>query len=295
MERLKRYFLVIKFGFMVFLASAFLASSSVAAENPFPWKYGGYQNVNELYLKYRSVNREALQDFQNFVKGDLKSTITELWFSKDPASLRIDKYVEFSSMKCDRFKGKEWEKITFDGKTYILAERLIQTGTTGVFYRLDNIETIYVEGGKASDTCEYKKETLTKQTPSLEGTLMQLTIIPYIAEPESKEIDISMIEYDKALDPKKYEETMEAWKKQHEKAGRKTAKRDTSFGLIHFPAEGYEYIDVDMGIGLEGWLTGKKGMYRQPAVTLKKPVCIYKVVTLKTKISEGNVFGKWID
>ena len=65
--------------------------------------------------------------------------------------------------------------------------------------------------------------------------------------------------------------------------------------MIKFPAEGYEYVDIDIGIGLEGWLTGHKRIYNQLAVTLKEPICIYKIVTLKTKIPDKNVFGKWAD
>ena len=294
MECFKRHFLI-KFGFIIFLALAFLASSSIAAENPFPWKYGGYQNVNELYLKYWSVDREALQDFQNFVKDELKSTIIELWFSKNPARLRVDKYVESSSIKCDQFKGKAWEKITFDGKIYVLAERLVQIDTRSVFHRLANIETTHVDGERTTDICEYKKETGTKRTPSLKDALIQLTVVPYIAEPKTEEMDISLIEYDKALNPQKYKETMEILKKRYEKAGRKTAQRYSSFGWINFTAEGFEYIDIDMGIGLESWLTGRKRIYVQPAATLKEPVCVYKIVTLKTKISDENVFGKWVD
>lgn len=275
--------------FLIFLFVGLLAGSSFAGEDPIPWAFVGYRNVSELYLKYWLVSGDTLDDIQNFAKGNLESEINELWFSKNPPRLRIDKYEELTSTKCNQFKGKKWEKMTHKDKTYVLKERIIQIDTKRITYSLQNISS---GGGK--ELCEYKRFEGTKsKPPSLRDVLYLLTFIPYIEEPESKELVISNIEMDKLLNPKKYKETLNELKKRYEKVGRKTAKWDTGHGIIKFSAEGFAFIDLEWGIGLEGFLTGGKGHYEQQSVTFEKPVCIYRAVSLETKISDPKVFNKW--
>jgi beta-galactosidase GanA len=115
-----------------------------------------------------------------------------------------------------------------------------------------------------------------------------LTLSPYLADPEYEEIAVSSLELDEAMDPQKYKATMAELKKTYDKAGRKTAKHETSHGIIRFRAQGYVFVDLEWGMGLEGYITKIQGS-GQP-LNFSEPVCIYKVLSLETKISDPKVF-----
>jgi len=273
------------------LLCGILLAVGFADEKPIPWKFGGYQNVSELHLKYWTLSKETASDFQNIQKGSLSTEICELWYGKNPPRFRVDKYIQEGLIKCTQFKGREWEKITHEGKTYVLKERVIQHNSKRTTYYLENISS-----GGGVELCEYKKDETTKNPPaSLRDALLLLTIIPYIAEPESEELVVSSLEMDELFDPEKYKKTLSELKKRYEKAGRQTAKWETGHGFINYPSEGFAFIDLEWGIGLEGFLTGQRGGGGFQAVTLKEPLCIYKVLGLETKISDSQVFNKWVD
>ena len=232
-----------------------------------------------------------LENFQNIKEGKLKSDLSELWFSQNPPRIRIDKYVEEGFIQCNQFKGREWEKAEHEGKTYILKERIIQTNSKRITYYLQNISS-----GGGMELCEYKKEETTANIPSSLGdALYLLTMIPYLVEPESQELLVSSLEMDELFDPEKYKKTIAELKKRHEIIGRQTAKWETGHGLILTPAQGFAYMDLEWGFALEGYLTGLRGGGVSQPVTLEKPICIYKALTAVTKISDPEVFKKWMD
>jgi hypothetical protein len=273
------------------LLCGILLAVGFADEKPIPWKFGGYHNVSELHLKYWALSKETISDLQNVQKGSLSSEICELWYSQNPPRLRVDRYIEEGLIKCTQFKGREWEKINHEGKTYVLKERVIQQNSKRTTYYLENISS-----GGGVELCEYKKDETTKNPlASVRDGLLLLTIIPYIAEPESEELAASSLEMDELLDPEKYKKTVNELKKRHEKAGRQTAKWETGHGFINYPSEGFAFIDLEWGIGLEGFLTGQRGGGGFQAVTLKEPLCIYKALILETKISDPQVFNKGLD
>lgn len=287
----KKRGLFTKLVFLIFLFAGVLAFLGFSSENPIPWVFGGYQNVGEFHLMYWSLSRETMRDIQNFVKGNLESEVSELWFSKDPARLRIDKYTESGSIKCNQFKGKEWEKITHEGKTYVLMERTIQLDTKRITYYLQNISS-----GGGVELCEYKRFESTKnKLDSLDNALQMLTFSPYIAEPEAQEMIVSSLEMDELLNPDRYKQTLNELKKRYQSAGRQTAKWETGHGLVSFPAKGFAFIDLEWGIGIEGYLTGQREGGGYQPIVFEKPVCVYKIVSVETKISDPKVFGKWAD
>ncbi len=282
-----------KTGFLLIPAILFglLASTGFPEEKLIPWNLGGYQKVSEFYLKYWSLSSDTLQDFQNIQEGKLKPDLSELWFSQNPPKLRIDKYIEEDSIKCTQFKGREWEKITHEGKTYILKERIIQTDSKRIDYSLENISS-----GGGVELCEYKKYETTKNVPaSLKDALYLLTVIPYILEPDLEEMTVASLEMDEFLNPEKYKKTINELKKRYEKLGRQTAKWETGHGILRFPAQGFAFMDLEWGIALEGYLTGQRGGGGLQTVTLENPVCVYKALSIETKISDPNVFTKWMN
>lgn len=260
-------------------------------DNPIPWKFDGYQKVSEFYLKYWSLSSETLMDFQNIKDGKLKADLSELWFTQNPPRIRIDKYIEEGSILCTQFKGREWEKITHEGKTYILKERVIQTNSERFTFSLENISS-----GGGVELCEYKIYETTKNIPgSLKDALYLLTVIPYLVDPEFQEMVVSNLEMDELFDPDKYKKTVSELKKRYEKVGRQTAKWETGHGMVRFPAQGFAFMDLEWGFALEGYLTGQRGGGGLQPVTLENPVCLYKAVSVATKISDPEVFNKWMD
>jgi hypothetical protein len=282
-----------KIGFFTIAAFLFglIANTGFPEEKLIPWTYGGYQKVSEFYLKYWSLSSDTLQEFKNIQEGNLKYDLSELWFSQNPPRLRIDNYIEEGSIKCTQFKGREWEKITHEGKTYVLNERIIQTNSKRIAYSLENISS-----GGGVELCEYKKYETEKNVPaSLKDVLYLLTVIPYIPEPDFEEMTVASLEMDELLDPEKYKKTINELKKRYEKVGRQTAKWETGHGILRFPAQGFAFMDLEWGIALEGYLTGQRGGGGLQPVTLENPVCVYKAMSIETKISDPNVFKKWMN
>jgi hypothetical protein len=79
---------------------------------------------------------------------------------------------------------------------------------------------------------------------------------------------------------------LEELKKTNEVAGRKTAKWSTSHGFVKIMDQGFAYMDMEWGIGLEGYITeGRSGW--GPPVEFDGPVCVYKALTVsKEKLGE---------
>lgn len=263
-------------------ALGLFAARGPAEDNPIPWKFGGYEKIDELHLKYWSPSKDAFEDEKNFAKASFPTEISEVWYSKKAQSFRIDKYVEKSSVKCNKFKGKEWEVITENGKEYVLNERRVQIGTKRTMHYLQNI----LSGG-GTELCEYKIAEGPSQAPaSVADVLSQLTLRPFIPNADSQEMIVSGLDLDKVMDPPKYKATIQELKKTHDKAGRKTVKWETNHGIIRFRAQGFVFVDLEWGMGLEGYVTKiQSGAQSQD---FANPICIYKVLCLETKIADPN-------
>ncbi|MGB7297186.1 MAG: hypothetical protein WBC70_16515 [Candidatus Aminicenantales bacterium] len=272
---------------MAVSAIGLLAARAPVQKTPIPWKFAGYEKIDELHLKYWSPSKDAFEDWENFTKDGFPTEISEVWFSKKAQSFRVDKYVEKEhAVKCNAFKGKEWEIITEGGKEYVLKERLIQVGAKRTFHYLENILS---GGGK--ELCEYKVSESQREAPaSVTVPLRQLTLSPYMPDEDGRELIVAGLELDEALDPQKYKATVQELKKTHEKAGRKTAKWEIRHSIIRFAAQGYVFVDLEWGMALEGYIAEiQSGSQIQ---TLANPVCIYRVLSLETKIADPGVFGE---
>ena len=263
-----------------------LAARSPVQKTPIPWKFGGYEKIDELHLKYWSPTKDAFEDWENFTKDGFPTEISEVWYSKKAQSFRVDKYIEKEhAVKCNTFKGKEWEIITEGGKEYVLKERLIQVGPKRIFHYLENILS---GGGK--ELCEYKVSESQREAPaSVTAPLRQLTLSPYMPDEDSMEMIVAGLELDEAMDPQKHKATVQELKKTYEKVGRKTAKWETRHSIIRFAAHGYVFIDLEWGMALEGTIT--KIQSGGQSQDLASPVCIYKVLSLETRIVDPGVFG----
>ena len=250
-----------------------------------PWKFGGYEDIDQFYIKYWTVNEDSFDDVQNFAEKNLDSEIFELWFTKNPPQFRVDRYAKAGVIKCSQFKGKEWEKRDYEGETFILKERIIQVGNKRVTYTLANISS-----GAGVELCEYKKYESDRPNPAaLKGALSLMTVIPKIASPDDEELVVSGMEMDKVLNPDKYKAFLEELKKTNEVAGRKTAKWSTSHGFVKIMDQGFAYMDLEWGIGLEGYITeGRSGW--GPPVTFDGPVCVYKALTVSTEKLSEDIF-----
>ncbi len=253
---------------------------ALADDGPFPWIYGGYKDIGEVHLRYWTADREALESVENLRNGRVDGEICDIWYRKSPPSFRMDRYVPENRIVCNQFKGKEWEKTESDGKTWVLKERTIQKAERLASWTLQNIAS-----GGGRELCEYRKFEGTRRTPeSLKNVLSLLSVVPYTANPESKELDEMGLEMGKLLDPGKYETRLKDLRKRHEKAGRPSARYETTHGIIRFPARGYAFVDLAWGIGLEGYLTGGGSL------EFPEPVCIYRVLAIDTAIKDQGVF-----
>jgi len=282
--RLKKLGLILM---VVSFSGLYLAAAASAQDNPYPWKFGGYENIDALHFRYWSAAHEAFEDGKNFAKPDFPTEISEVWFSKSAQSMRVDRYVEKGTTKCNKFKGKEWETTTENGKEYVLLERIIQAGTTRSTWRLANISS-----GGDTELCEYQTSKGTRNAlESVKDALDPLTVIPYSADPDDLELLLGELELDKLMDAAKYKATVQELKKTYDKAGRKTAKFETGHGIVRFRAQGHAFVDLEWGLGLEGYLT-KIQSPDEPAIDLSTPVCIYKVLSLETKVADPTVFDK---
>lgn len=273
-------------GIFLLIVFSLLSVSAYGEDNPFPWTFGGYEKIEAVHIKYWMAGRDTFASIDSFKKPNFPSEIQEVWYQKGGPQFRVDKYVEMGPIKCNQFKGKEWEKITQDGKTYVLKDRIIQSGPKRVTLSLQNIS---LGGGK--ELCEYKRSQRTgRESKSIKDAFLLLPLTPYLADPQFKEMALSALEMEKGMNPDQYKRTLADLKKKHKIQGRKTAKWNTNHGLIKFIAKGYTFVDLEWGMGLEGYLTGGQ-LQGQPAVVFQNPVCIYKVLSLETKIPESKVFG----
>jgi len=251
-----------------------------------PWKFGGYEDIDQFYIKYWTVDEDSFDDIQNFAEENLDSEIFEIWFTKSPPQFRVDRYTKEGIIKCNQFKGKEWEKRDYEGETFILKERIIQVSNKRVTYTLANISS-----GAGVELCEYKKYESDRPNPAaLKGALSLITVIPKIASPDDEELIVSEMEMDKVLNPDKYKAFLEELKKTNEVAGRKTAKWSTSHGFVKIMDQGFAYMDMEWGIGLEGYITeGRSGW--GPPVKFDGPVCVYKALTVSTEKPGEDIFN----
>jgi hypothetical protein len=271
-----------------FIVLGLLAIAAFAGENPIPWKVGGYESISEVHMKFLSASRDAFESLKNFMTGKHETEICEIWYRKHPKRFRVDDYVEAGTLRCNKFKGKEWEKIAENGKTYVLKSRTIQIGDKRISYNLENISS-----GGGTELCEYKRFEAVRSGPaSIKDVLPLMPLTPYVADPDAAEMIGATLDMDKVMNPDKYKKTMAELKKRHDVAGRTTAKWNTNHGLIRFAAQGPVSIDLEWGIALEGYLTeGREGWGSKPVI-LEKPELLYKVLSIETKISDPTVFGE---
>jgi hypothetical protein len=269
------------------MAGLLLAAATTAQDNPYPWKFGGYEKIDTLHFRYWSAAKEAFEDAKNFVKPDFPTEIAEVWFNRGAQSMRVDRYVEKGTVKCTKFKGQEWEKTTENGKDYVLLERIIQVGATRSTWHLVNIQS-----GGGVELCEYQTSKGNHSAlGSVKDALGPLAVVPYAADSDDLEMLLGELEMEKLMDPAKYKAAVQELKKTYDNAGRKTARYETGHGIARFTAKGYAFIDLEWGLGLEGYLT-KVQNPEEPAVALAAPVCLYKVLSLETKAAEPNIFIK---
>jgi hypothetical protein len=272
-------------GILFLIVLSLFAARAYGEDNPIPWTFGSYGKIEALHITYWSGARDAFGDIDTFKKPGFPPEFQEVWYRKSGSQFRVDRYIEMGSITCTEFKGKQWEKIAQDGNTYVLKERTIQSGPKRVVIVLQNISS-----GAGKELCEYQRSEMTKrESKSIKDALQLLALTPYLANPEFKEMDLSMLEMEKEMNPDQYKKTLAELKKRHEIQGRKTAKWNTGHGLIRFIAKGYAYVDLEWGMGLEGYVTGGQ-LQGKPAVVFQHPVCIYKVLTLDTTIPDSKVF-----
>ncbi len=271
------------------LAGLLAVPEALAAGKVIPWAFGGYESIEDIHLVYWSASKDAADSSEKIVAPGFRTELHELWYGKAPQSYRVDRYEEMGTLKCNEFKGVKWETRAQDGRSYFLSERIVQNGMNRTAFRLENI----LSSTSGRQLCEYKKFSSAKKPPaSVKDVLGHLTLRPYIATPEIEEMASMSLEMDQAMNPDAYRQTVKELGKNYDKAGRKTAKWNTNHGMRSYLGNGYVFVDLQWGIGLEGYLTeiretGKK------AVRLGDPVCIYRVLGLDTKKADAAVFSIW--
>ncbi len=295
---------------------AFVHPSVPGTEAKSPWNDYGYKKLTQFHLRYYYIFEEAIE---KVLKGELNweeairdnSGIVEVWFKSDGGLYRLDRYIEKLDAKCKSYEGKPPDTLLYNDETYSLYERVFQKENQFVSYTFRSGTQIdYDDKTKQAiaQSCRYEKFTSDNEEPMKQGSAISRmmwghtsgTAFGFYFKQEVGDEDIDMglddlgalmLEDMKLTDPAKYKQIIEGWKTEKDIAGRKTVK-DFSSPLPFkggIGIEGYQFIDLEFGMGLEGYLTGchKSWMYEE--TKFKEPKLVYKTLLIETVVS-SDVF-----
>lgn len=273
-------------------------------EVKFPWIYGGYRNEGQLHLRYFYFAREAIEkvnredvSWDEAIKG--RSGIVEIWFKKDGGLLRVDRYLEKLKRPCESFEGGDPETISYEGKTYTLFERVVQKGLQHSKYAVTS-RSKRAEDGTRKRVCVYEKSSrdLMKE-PDHDSVFVEITRgetaqpIFWLYSKHSdmnKQLEVAGLEMAKMMKPAKYKKILDGWKDKKTIVGREAVRHNDS-APVFGGGEGYEYIDIKLGIGLIGYLEEFRDLSSGKKTSFAKPTLIYKALIVETSVSDDIFEG----
>jgi hypothetical protein len=266
-----------------------------------PWTLGGGDKLRGLHLRFWGMTNDDVKQLQDVVSGRQKITprVSEIWFTASPPQLRVDRFWDQTGpypKDLTEFEGREWETITFEGKLFVLYERVIVNGTQQTSYELKKLRTVFNKDGVQGTRAEigtFEKTVRTVSAPTIDTALKAGTIeIPVMSQNQC-ELWLQLLEEgDRVKMPELYKQAIAGLRERRTIAGR-TAARYVHSATLESVLQ-YEFIDLPTAIGLEGNLTGWAGpaSYRPE---WKDNYCIYRVVLFDTTPPATNVFDVWKD
>lgn len=298
---------ILKYLIILFLITG-LIEVVYGAEAEYPWVYRGYEKLNELHFRYYYVFGYAIESvltgeksWDDSIKDN--TAIVEVWFRKDKNMFRLDRYIENLGVECNSYEGEPPATIPYNGKTYSLYDRIIQKGLSTTRYTFNyKTQTEYSDKGQVSIVCGYydKYDSEAYKEPDPEFVIDSMTTghesrsgfsIYAPMSTDSKELETSAFGLIKLMDSTKYNKILEGWKVKETIAGR-TAVKNYNSPPSFWGAEGYQFIDTELGIGLAGYLEGCRASDTYKETKFEEPKRVYEALVVETTVSP-DVFEKF--
>lgn len=299
-----------------FLAILFLVLGAAAIDSTvmgeeanveLPWNYKGYMNLGQFHLRYYYVFGYAIEAVftgeKNWDESIKDNTgIAEVWFSKDKNMLRVDRYIENLGVRWNSFEGAPPATISYNGTTYSLYDRTIQKGLKTTRYTFNyRTQTDYdyeksqaiVEGGYYE---KYDSEAYKEPDPewaiSLINTGHESRSGFTLYAPKSmdtKDLETAGFGLMKMMQPARHDKILEGWKVKENIAGRPAVKNYNSPPFF-WGADGYQFIDKELGIGLAGYLEGCRASDTYKEMKFSEPKLVYEALIVDTSGVPSDVF-----
>lgn len=286
--------------------------NSPETEVKIPWDDYGYKKLTQFHLRYYYIFEDAVD---KVLRGEMSwdeaikdnTGIVEVWFKNDGSLFRFDRYIEKLDARCESYEGKSPDTISFNNKTYSLYERTVQKGKQSTSYTFRSGTQIgYDDEAKQAiaESCRYEELTSEKNKPIDQSSAISRMMGDHTSgagfafylrqETGDEELDKGMeelgesnLELTKLMEPEKYKEIIETWKVKKEIAGRATIKDISSAPQFKggISMKGFQFIDKELGIGLEGYLEGCSKSWLYPETQFEEPQLLYKALLVETAVS----------
>ncbi len=274
--------------FMLFLSFTGM-SRGLQGEIKLPWKFGGFTSQSQLHLKYFYVFKDALDNaglgeasYDEAIKDN--TGIVEVWFNSEGSLFRLDRYVEKPKVSCDSYEDPKPETLSYEGKTYTLIHRIIQKGLQKTEFKLTS---------NSSRACQLEKNTtevnITQNHDQALGSMTHgETVQPdfwfcFSSSTTAKQMDELSYEMMKLTKRNKYDKVLAGWKEKQKVAERDTVKNYNSVPVFS-GGEGYELIDVELGIGLEGYIEEYRDLGSGRRFQFGGAKLVYKALIVETSV-----------
>jgi len=277
------------------------AGAKGEADSRIPWTVDGCDVLRGLHLRIWGMTSDDVKNVQEIVSGRRKITprVSEIWFTAEPPRLRVDRFWDQSGpypKDLTEFEGHPWETITFEGKPFVLYERVVIDGTQETAYALKKLRTVFnrdgVQGARA-EIGTFEKAVRPVPAPTVAAALKAGTLDLPVMRAQACQRWLDLLERgDREKLPQRYEQAMEGLRERRTIAGR-TAARYVHSATLESVLR-YDFVDLKTAVGLEGHLIGWAGpaSYR-PA--WKEDYCIYRVVLFDPNPPAAEVFNVWKD
>jgi hypothetical protein len=291
---------------------------STTAEQP-PWDDYGYEKLNQFHLRYYYIFGTAIDRVQ---KGEMSweeaikdnTGIVEIWFKSDTGLFRLDRYIEKLGAICKSYEGDPPDTLSYNNRTYHLQERIIQKGkqfTSYTFHSGDQIGYDQKTKQAIAKSCRYEKFTTEKSRPVDQGSALVWMMFGHVSgdgfgfylnqkmgdeelDEDLEKLGEGALELTKLMNPSEYKKIIEGWRVRREIAGRTAAKNYNSpppfRGILGI--KGFQFIDLELGIGLEGYFQGFPKIYQHPEIKFDEPMLSYKALIVE-KTVPPDVFEKF--
>ena len=288
------------------------------AEDKIPWDDYGYIKLSQFHIRYYYIFEDAVDkvlsgemNWEEAIKDN--AGIAEVWFKSDGSLFRFDRYIEKLEAKCQSFKGKPPDTISYNDKIYSLYERTVQKGkksTSHTFRYGEQIDYDDETKQAIAKSCHYEEFTVEKEAID-QCSAISLMMMGHASgagfgfylkqktgdeefDKDLEELGESDLELTKLMNPEKYQKIVEAWKVIKEIAGRKAVKDIGSPPPFKggISMKGFQFIDKELGIGLAGYLEGCSKSWIYPETQFKEPKLVYKALLVETTVSP-DVFANF--